>query len=136
DRNVDVVVEPVLPHGGQQRRHFRHDSSNALRPWDRGARITGDQDTVAAAACLIQSDYRPGLHGNFEVVVPLQLPNGVVELRHFWRDNNNAHQPWNHAPRITHSYATAAAATRPNYASAPPGTHDDIDDVLRAQLPH
>jgi hypothetical protein len=67
--------EAVIVQGAQLWHWFRDNSRNDFGPWARGSRITGDQDTVAGPGCLIQSDYRTGPHGNFEVVVPLRQTN-------------------------------------------------------------
>src|SRR5207248_7835924 len=113
---ISSVSLPTRPYGDcsahlHSSRHYR----NALRPWNRGQRITGDHDNVAGAACLIQSDYRTGSHGNFEVVVPLQLPNGSTELRHFWRDNTNVRQPWSKAQFVTQSCAGSRAVLHSHF---------------------
>src|SRR5580704_14729271 len=79
--NFEAVVALEAPQGGAlELWHYWHDNSNANNPWQRGQRIaTG----VAGAGCLIQSDFRSGDRGNFEVVVPLLASNGI-ELWHFW----------------------------------------------------
>ncbi|MGH8412663.1 MAG: DUF4185 domain-containing protein, partial [Pseudomonas sp.] len=92
-----VIVE------GEELRHFYRVNSDALLPWVRGQRITGEQDDVAGPGCIIQSASRTGQHGNFEVVVPLRLANGAVELRHFYRDNSDAHLPSDLRQRLTMS---------------------------------
>src|SRR5437763_12510431 len=115
--------EAVITQDEQLWHWFRDNSRNDFGPWARGQRITGDQDTVAAPGCLIQSDYRSGSHGNFEVIVPLQLPNGSTELRHFWRDNNNPQLPWNRGARITGDHDNVAAAACPIQPAYRPGTH-------------
>jgi Domain of unknown function (DUF4185) len=134
--NFEVVVPLRLPNGSTELRHFWRDNNNPQQPWNRGARITGDHDNVAGAACLIQSDYRTGSHGNFEVVVPLQLPNGSTELRHFWRDNNNPQQPWNRAQFITQSCAGSGGIIQSHFGSAPHGNFEVIVDEHRAALVH
>jgi hypothetical protein len=77
------------------------DNSEIRLPWIRGQRITDEQDDVAGPGCIIQSTPTTGLHGNFEVVVPLRHANGTVELRHFYRDNNDVRLPWIRGQRIT-----------------------------------
>ncbi|HJT03482.1 MAG TPA: DUF4185 domain-containing protein, partial [Pseudonocardiaceae bacterium] len=92
--------------------------------------------TVAGPGCLIQSDYRTGPHGNFEVVVPLQLPNGSTELRHFWRDNNNPRQPWNKAQFITQSCAGSGGLIQSRFGTAAHGNFEVIVDERRAAVTH
>src|SRR2546423_548450 len=66
--------------------HWWRDNSDVNLPWRRGQRVTGDGDDVAGPGCLIQSDFRSGDHGNFEVVVPLRGAAGRTELWHFFHD--------------------------------------------------
>ncbi|MGH3768889.1 MAG: hypothetical protein ACRDTX_27695, partial [Pseudonocardiaceae bacterium] len=77
------------------------DNSDTRLPWIREQRVTGDQDKVAGSGCLIQSTPSAGVRGNFEVVVPLRLATGAVELRHFYRDNNATDLPWIRGQRVT-----------------------------------
>lgn len=93
--------EAVLVQGEQLWHWFRDNSHNDFGPWIRGSRITGERDNVTGPGCLIQSDYRTGLPGNFEVVVPLRLGDNSIELRHFVRDN--ARGVWTRAQFITQS---------------------------------
>ncbi len=81
--------------------HWFRNNNDVHLPWIRGQRVTGDHDDVAGPGCIIQSTPSTGQHGNFEVVVPLRLATGTVELRHFYRDNNDAHLPWIRGQRIT-----------------------------------
>ncbi|MBV9650776.1 MAG: DUF4185 domain-containing protein [Pseudonocardiales bacterium] len=77
------------------------DNSAIRLPWIRAQRITGDQDKVTGPGCIIQSASNTGLHGNFEVVVPLRQANGTTQLHHFYRDNSDARLPWIRGQRIT-----------------------------------
>jgi hypothetical protein len=99
--NFEVVVPLRLATGVVELRHFYRNNSDARLPWVRGQRVTGDQDDVAGPGCLIQSTPIAGKRGNFEVVVPLRLATGVVELRHFYRDNSDARLPWVRGQRVT-----------------------------------
>jgi hypothetical protein len=47
--------------------------------------------------CIIQSDFRGGDHGNFEVVVPLD----DLRLHHVFHDNAEVAAPWRLAQRVT-----------------------------------
>ncbi|HXT44852.1 MAG TPA: DUF4185 domain-containing protein [Pseudonocardiaceae bacterium] len=134
--NFEVAVPLQLPNGTTELRHFWRDNNNPQQPWIRGARITADQDNVAGPACLIQSDYRTGSHGNFEVAVPLQLPNGTTELRHFWRDNSNVRQPWNRAQFITQSCAGSGGLIQSRFGTAGHGNFEVIVDEHRAAVAH
>ncbi|MGH3685684.1 MAG: DUF4185 domain-containing protein [Pseudonocardiaceae bacterium] len=90
-----VIVE------GEQLWHWSRDNGDARLPWVRGQRVTGNRDNVAGPGCIIQSASSAGQRGNFEVVVPLRLATGVVELRHFYRDNGDARLPWIRGQRVT-----------------------------------
>ncbi len=81
--------------------HFWHDNSDVNLPWSRGQRVTGGGDDVAGPGCIIQSDFKSGDHGNFEVVVPLRRPDGRLELWHFWHDNSDVNLPWSRGQRVT-----------------------------------
>jgi Domain of unknown function (DUF4185) len=83
--------------------HWWRDNSNPSQPWRTGQAITGPGDDVVGPGCIIQSDFTSGDHGNFEVVVPLRLANGLVELRHFFHDNGDVNNPWTKAQFVTQS---------------------------------
>jgi hypothetical protein len=51
--------EAVIVQGTQLWHWFRDNSRNDFGPWARGSRITGDHDTVAGAACLINPTTAP-----------------------------------------------------------------------------
>jgi uncharacterized protein DUF4185 len=125
--NFEVVVPLQLSNGTTELRHFYRDNNNPQLPWVRGARVTGDHDDVAGAACLIQSDYRTGLHGNFEVVVPLRVDDGTTELRHFWRDNNNPQQPWVRGARVTGDQDNVAGAACLIQSDLGTGSHGNFE---------
>jgi hypothetical protein len=101
--NFEVVVPLRLANGLVELRHFYRNNSDTHQPWVRGQRITGEGDNVAGPGCIIQSTPSTGLHGNFEVVVPLRLANGLVELQHFYRDNSYDHLPSPLRQRLTMS---------------------------------
>ncbi|MGH3785987.1 MAG: hypothetical protein ACRDRG_05415 [Pseudonocardiaceae bacterium] len=86
--------EAVIVHGRQLLHWFRDNSQNNFGHWVRGQRITGEHDNVAGPGCLIQSTFGAGRHRNFEVVVPLHLDDGSMELRHFFHDNSDIRLPW------------------------------------------
>jgi hypothetical protein len=49
---------------------------------------------------IIQSNFRSGNHGNFEVVVPVINNAGRVDLQHYWHDNSDVNKPWSLGQRI------------------------------------
>ena len=94
--NFEVVVPLQAADGRVELWHFVHDNSDVTLPWQKVQRVTGDADNVAFPAALIQSDFETADHGNLEVVVPLRVADGRVELRHFVRDNRDL--TWHQSP--------------------------------------
>jgi hypothetical protein len=86
--NFEVVVLE-----GSEVVHYFHDNSDVARPWQRAQTIATD---VSAPGCIIQSNFKGGDLGNFEVVVPTQ-----GRLRHFFHDNSDVSLPWTPAQEIT-----------------------------------
>ncbi|HZU46473.1 MAG TPA: hypothetical protein VFA16_04330, partial [Mycobacterium sp.] len=127
--NFEVVVPLRQPSGKTELWHFYRDNNDPRQPWIRGIRVTGDHDNVAGAACLIQSDFGTGAHGNFEVVVPLQLGNGTTELRHFYRDNSNPRQPWIRGTRVTGDHDNVAGAACLIQSDFGTGAHGNFEVV-------
>jgi hypothetical protein len=72
---------------------FRHDNSDLNLPWQRGQRIVAN---VAGPGVIIQSDFRSGDHGNFEVVAPVGR-----SLVHYWHDNSDLNLPWQRGQTLT-----------------------------------
>jgi hypothetical protein len=95
--NFEVVVPVVSDRGRIHLVHFFHDNSDVTLPWQRGRRIASN---VVGPGCIIQSDFKSGDHGNFEVVVGLHAPDGTHELWHFFHDNSDVNLPWQRAQRI------------------------------------
>jgi hypothetical protein len=126
--------EAVLVRGEQLWHWFRDNSRNDFGPWVRGPRITGERDNVTGAGCLIQSDYRTGAHGNFEVVVPLRQTNGTIELRHFFRNNSDPRLPWIRGPRITGERDNVAGAGCLIQSDFGTGAHGNFEVVVPLHL--
>ncbi len=105
-------------------------------PWMRGQRITGDQDHVAGPGCIIQSDLGTGPHGRLEVVVPLYLHNGSIELRHFFQDNSDVHAPWTKAQFVTQSCAGLGGIIQSSFGSAGHGNFEVLVDENRGAVVH
>jgi hypothetical protein len=136
--------EAVIVQGAQLWHWFRDNSRNDFGPWARGSRITGDQDTVAGPGCLIQSDYRTGPHGNFEVVVPLRQTNDTdksdtgeidtVELWHFYRNNSDPRQPWIRGTRVTADHDNVAGPACLIQSGFGTGPHRNFEVVVPLRL--
>ncbi|MDQ3905352.1 MAG: DUF4185 domain-containing protein [Actinomycetota bacterium] len=134
--NFEVVVPLRQSTGTTELWHFYRDNNDPRQPWIRGLRVTGDRDNVAGAACLIQSDFGAGAHGNFEVVVPLQLGNGAIELRHFYHDNSDVRLPWTKAQLITQSCAGSGSLIQSRFGTAGHGNFEVIVDECRDAVAH
>jgi hypothetical protein len=73
--------------------HYWRDNNNDSQAWGPAQLICSG---TAYAGSLIQSHF-PGSDaaGNFEVVVPLNVGGGGVQLTHFWHDNQTSPDgPW------------------------------------------
>lgn len=120
--NFEVVV-PLFAIDGMELWHFWHDNSDVNKPWQQGQRIaTG----VAGAGCLIQSDFRSGDHGNFEVVVPLLASNGI-ELWHFWHDNSDVNKPWQRGQRVAANVSGPGTIIQSDFIS---GGHGNFEVIV------
>ncbi|HXB87841.1 DUF4185 domain-containing protein [Mycobacterium sp.] len=99
--NFEVVVPLTLPGGQLQLTHFwRDNSTTANSVWQQGGAVTPLSDQVLGPGCIIQSSF--GSEGNFEVVVPIEGPDGNPVLWHYWRDDPPNHQqPWQRALQVT-----------------------------------
>ncbi|MGH3821830.1 MAG: DUF4185 domain-containing protein [Pseudonocardiaceae bacterium] len=147
--NFEVVV-PIRQATGIELRHFYRDNSydhlpSALRqrltmtvhvPWMRGQRVTGDHDNVAGPACIIQSAFSAGQRGRFEVVVPLYLHDGSIELRHFFQDNSDVLKPWAKAQFVTQSCAGLGGIIQSSFGSAGHGNFEVLVDEFRGAVVH
>jgi len=123
-------------HGTELWNWFRDNSRNDLGPWIRGPRITGDHDTVAGAGCIIQSDYGTGPHRNFEVVVPLHLNDGAIELRHFFHDNRDVRLLWIKTQFITQSCAGLGGIIQSSFDSPMHGNFEVVVEECRGAVVH
>ena len=125
-KNFEVVV-PLVRDERTELWHFFHDNRDVKLPWQRGQRITADFDNVAGPACLIQSDFGGGDHKNFEVVVPLRLVDGVIELRHFFHDNSDVNLPWQRGQFVTQAAAGSASLISSDYEA---GGHRNFEVIV------
>lgn len=73
--------------------HYFHVNDDVNSPWQRGQVISTQ---ASGPGCLIQSDYKGGEHGNFEVVVP-----EGSNLVHYFHINTDINLPWQRGPVIT-----------------------------------
>ena len=102
--------------------HWWHDNTDPALPWERGQVIV--PQGVAAAGSIIQSDFRSGDHGNFEVVVPMFADDGTLELWHFWHDNSDVNLPWQRGQRIAANVAGPGVIIQSDFRS---GDHGNFE---------
>ncbi|MDT7716904.1 MAG: hypothetical protein QOH09_2896 [Pseudonocardiales bacterium] len=147
--NFEVVV-PLLQANGVELCHFFRDNGYdhlpaELRqrltmslhiPWLRGQRVTGERDNVAGPGCIIQSASGTEQRGRFEVVVPLHLYDGSIELRHYFQNNNDVRGRWTKAQFITQSCAGLGGIIQSRFGSAVHGDFEVLVDEHRGSVVH
>jgi len=80
-RNFELVALE-----GRNLVHYFHDNGNVANPWRRAQVISS---AATSTGSIIQSNFRSGDHGNFEVVV-----REGANLVHYFHDNGNVANPW------------------------------------------
>jgi hypothetical protein len=110
---------------GDHLQHWWRENTPPTFPWQRGQVIV--TQGVAAAGSIIQSDFKGGDHGNFEVVVPLLAPDHTQELWHFFHDNSNANLPWQRGQRIATNVAGPGSIIQSDFKG---GDHGNIEIVV------
>jgi hypothetical protein len=113
--NLEAVVLD-----GQTLRHFYRDNDG----WHRGQDVTAD---AVGAGSLIQSDFGAPGSGNFEVVVPVRVASGTMELRHFFHDTAAAANPWRPGQTVATNVAGPASLIQSDFKS---GTHGNLELVV------
>jgi hypothetical protein len=126
--NFEVVVPLFAANGTRELWHFFHDNSDANLPWQRGQMIAAN---VAGPGVIIQSDFRPGANGNFEVVVPVRS-----SLCHFWRDNSDVNLPWRRGQTITDAARGWGALIQSNYVSGGHGNLEVLAEECTQSIAH
>jgi hypothetical protein len=112
--NFEVVVLE-----GSELVHYFHDNSDVNRPWQRAQTISAN---ATSPGCIIQSDFRSGDHGNFEVVV---LEGR--ELVHYFHDNSDVNLPWQRAQTISTRASSAGCIIQSDFRS---GDHGNFEVVV------
>ncbi|HTS53534.1 MAG TPA: DUF4185 domain-containing protein, partial [Burkholderiales bacterium] len=120
--NFEVVVRE-----GHNLVHYWHDNSDVTSAWRRGQTIS---TAATGAATIIQSDFRSGTHGNFEVLV-LEGTN----LAHYWHDNSDVNSPWRRGQVISTAASSTATIIQSDFRS---GAHGNFEVAVRegASLVH
>ena len=96
--------------------------------WKRKQRIIANR--AAFPGSIIQSDFRRGAHGNFEVVVPVFGDGGLIELWHMWHDNSDDDKPWSFAGRITEPGRRVAGPASIIQSNIGTGSHGNFEVVV------
>jgi hypothetical protein len=128
--------EATIVHGTELWHWFRDNSRNDFGPWTRGPRITGDQDNAAGPGCIIQSDFGARPHRNFEVIVPLHLNDGAIELRHLFHDNRDVRLPWARAQFVTQPCADLGGIIQSGFDSPTDGHFEVLVEENRGAMVH
>src|SRR5260370_41101609 len=81
---------------------------------------------VAGAAAMIQSDFRSGDHGNFEVVVPLHNDRGGADLWHFFHDNSDVSSIWHKAQMVAADVAGPGSIIQSDFRSSDHGNFEFV----------
>ncbi len=84
--------EVIVPEGKILAHYFKN-NGDINNPWLRAPDITNQ---ASGPACIIESDFTDGEHGNFEVVA-LEGSN----LVHYFKSNTDVSNPWVRGPVIT-----------------------------------
>ena len=109
--NFELVVEK-----GRFLVHHFHDNSNVNLLWRHGQVITS---SATGPACIIQSNFKSGSHGNFEVVVV--EGNNLV---HYFHDNSNVNLPWRKAQTIATGVTGPASMIQSDFKSSDHGNFE------------
>jgi hypothetical protein len=112
-RNFETVVLQ-----GHDLVHYWHDNGNANYTWVRGQVIT---QAATGPGCMIQSDFRSGAHGNFEVVVPEGR-----NLVHYFHDNSNVALRWQRGQVISTAVTGPAYIIQSDFSSGGHGNFEVI----------
>ena len=112
-RNFETVILQ-----GNELVHYWRDNGNVVEGWVRGQVITGQ---ATGPGCIIQSDFRSGDHGNFEVVVP-----EGSNLVHYWHDNGEVASPWQRGRTISTEATGPASIIQSDFRS---GDHGNFEVV-------
>lgn len=85
---------------------------------------------------MIQSALSAGQNRRFEVVVPLRLNDGSIELRHFFQDDGDIPGLWTKAQFVTQSCAGFGGIIQSSFGSAGQGDFEVIVDECRGSVVH
>lgn len=107
--------------------HHWHDNADVNFRWVRGQIITR---SATGPGCIIQSSFRTGDHGHFEVVVP-----EGSDLVHYWHDNVDANSPWRRGQTISTKTSGSASIIQSNLGNGEHG-HFEVVALEGSDLVH
>lgn len=87
--NFEVVVPVGGPGGRTYLQHVWRDNSDANLPW-RFGQVISEVASAEASASIFESDYRSGVHGNFEFLLD-ECHQSLVD---YWHPNQDVNLPW------------------------------------------
>jgi hypothetical protein len=111
--NFEVVVAE-----GNLLVHYFHDNSDVTSPWQRGQTIS---TRASGPASIVQSSFKSGDHGNFEVVA--QEGNQIV---HYFHDNANVTLPWRRGQTISTRATGPASIIQSSFKSRDHGNFEVV----------
>jgi hypothetical protein len=111
--NFEVVVLE-----GNNLVHYFHDNSNPSGPWQRGLVISNQ---ATGPGQIIQSDFRSGTNGNFEVVV-LEGSN----LVHYFHDSSNPGGLWQRGQVISTKATGPGSILQSDFRPGPNGNFEVV----------
>jgi hypothetical protein len=128
-------LEAVIQTGGELRHWFRDGGKGLL--WTPAQIIVAQG--AAGPGAIIQSDFRSGDHGNFEVVAPLRNGAGGADLWHFFHDNSDVGRPWQRAQMIAANVGGPGIIIQSDFSSGDHGNFEVVAPLPRGnglQLRH
>ena len=98
--------------------HYFHENSNVNNPWRRGQLIS---DHASSPGTIIQSDFRGGDHGNFEVLV-----REDAALVHYFHENNDVNNPWRRGQTVSTTPGGPAVLIQSDFRSGDHGNFEAL----------
>ena len=98
--------------------HYFHDNGNVSNPWKRGQVISSH---ASSGATMIQSDFKAGGHGNFELLV---REGGT--LWHYFHANDNVSNPWKRGLTVSTTPGSAAVLIQSDFQAGGHGNFEAL----------
>jgi hypothetical protein len=111
--NFEVVVLE-----GSNLVHYFHDNASVLNRWQRGQIIS---TAATSTGTIIQSDFKTGGHGNFEVLV---REGGT--LWHYFHNNGSVSNPWTRGQPVSTTPGGAAVLIQSDFEAGGHGNFEAL----------